>query len=92
MLRDEFDSLTATGMVANAGTCLRFAREGTQPVSLRGCHQSLDRVIAAADVFWYDDADNRPIDVIITDGNRQAVCSAAQVRCEFTTETTNDER
>ena len=60
VISDGFDALAVTGFVGESGVCLRYIREGTQPVLPRGCNVSLtfEHPLPDADVFWFDNTIN----------------------------------
>ena len=83
-----FESLAATGYVGNSGVCLRYIREGTQPVLPRGCNagQTFEVALPDADVFWFDDASNQYVNIAFRQsGELIGLCPHAggSGRCNF---------
>ncbi len=60
VLIEDFPDLAAAGAV-QAGTCLRYIRQGEQPALPRGCEasQTLELEIPGADTFWFNDSTNQ---------------------------------
>ncbi|MBK9745798.1 MAG: toll/interleukin-1 receptor domain-containing protein [Chloroflexi bacterium] len=71
---------------AAAGTCLHFYRENTNGALPRQCivESTFEVSLTAADVFWYDDARNRAIDLTVKQSDLVIkVCTTAQPRCDL---------
>jgi len=79
-----FGALSFLGGRLQAGTCLIYRREGTADRLPRECvpAQTYEVELPAIDIFWYDDATNRALDIIVRrDGQNVNLCSAASTRC-----------
>jgi len=71
---------------AAAGTCLHFYRENTNGALPRQCvpERTFEMSLTAADVFWYDDARNRALDLTVRQSDTVIkVCTTAQPRCDL---------
>lgn len=83
---DIFDALGIRGGRISEGTCLIYRREGTNDQLPRDCVPALTYEVefSPIDVFWYDDAGNRPLDIIVQrDQQIITVCTTTSARCDF---------
>jgi TolB protein len=66
------------------GICLRYVREGTEPVLPLACtDELLERILSGVDVFWYDNRSNLLRDVIVRYQGRAVICSSAEQHCDI---------
>ena len=83
-----FSELAVNGFVGEAGYCLRYIRQGTQPPLPRGCNPdaSFENILPDADVFWFDDARNQFQNIAFKQsGELVGLCPHAggSGRCDF---------
>lgn len=80
-----FSTLRTVGNRVGAGTCLVYQRENTTSIPPRSCAigRIYEVVIPPADVFWYDDSTNRPLDIMIRRGENIDVCTTSSSSCDL---------
>lgn len=84
-LVDDFSVLAQRSGIITAGTCLTYMRDGAAPPLPRACDEdtTFSLSLPPADIFWYDDAIARPLDVFVRRFEALEVCPASAVRCDF---------
>lgn len=79
-----FNAVTDSGWAWSPGICMRYIREGEEPVLPMSCSgELLERIINAVDVFWYDDRGNQLRDIVVRYNGRAITCSSAEQRCDI---------
>jgi Tol biopolymer transport system component len=79
-----FRAVTDSAWAWEPGICMRYVREGEEPVLPMACNgELLELVISAVDVFWYDSRGNRLRDIVVRYNGRAIPCSSAEQRCDI---------
>lgn len=84
-LLGDFPIFNQSDNLVPSDTCLFYELTNSQIVLPRACRNdnSFNIILAPIDIFWFDDLENRLLDVIIRFDGRAYPCTANLARCDY---------